>query len=185
MKHETSEEVQSAWLGGEAHVRRQEGHRWRLPAHWRQKLWLSAAFLAGSTLTGGTAAVIAKARGTPVFRPREEKRSMRRHHNRVGYSTGDVLAVFLAGAVMGAGVALFVTPESGARLRQRLVRGAKTAQEELAGVAGDTREALEALTKDARQTLRHTALRLTNAMEATKEALRSDTDRLKGPAPNE
>ena len=110
---------------------------------------------------------------------------MRRHHDRVGYSTGDVLTVFLAGAIMGAGVALFVTPESGARLRQRLVRGAKTAQDELAGVVGDTREALGALTKDARQTLRHTAMRLTDAMEATKESLRSDTDRLKGPAPNE
>jgi gas vesicle protein len=185
MKHVTSEELQSAWLGGEAHVRRQEGRRWGLPAHWRQRLWLSAAFLAGSTVTGGTAALIAKARGTPGPRPREENRPMRRHHGGTGYSAGDALTVFLAGAIMGAGVALFVTPESGARIRQRLARGAKTAQGELAGVVEDTREALEALTKDARQTLRHTALRLTDAMEATKEAFRSEDDGPKGPAPNE
>ena len=184
MKNVTSEDVQP-WLGGEAHVR-QHDSRWRLPAHWRQNLWLSLAFLAGSTVTGGTAAVIAKARGTPESRPREEeKRSMRRHHHRVGFSTGDVLAVFVAGAVMGAGVALLAAPESGARMRQRLVRGARTAQEELAGVMEGTREALEALTKDARQTLRHTAIRLTDAMEATKEALKSDVDPRKGPARNE
>jgi gas vesicle protein len=185
MKNVSSEDVQPAWLGGEAHVRRQDGRRWRLPPHWRQNLWLAASFLAGSTVTGGTAALITKARGTSASRPREEKRSMSRHHDRVGYSSGDVLTVFLAGAVMGAGVALFVAPESGARMRRRLVRGAKTAQDELAGVVEDTREALEALTKDARQTLRHTAMRLTDAMEATKEALRSDTDQPKGPAPNE
>jgi gas vesicle protein len=183
MKNVTSEDVQP-WLGGEAHVRRQHDRRWRLPAHWRQGLWLSLAFLAGSTVTGGTAAVIARARGAPISpTPEEENPSMRRHH-RAGYSTGDVLAVFLAGAAVGAGVALFAAPESGARMRQRLVRGAKTAQEELAGVVEDTREALEALTKDARQTLRHTALRLTDAMEATKEALKSDADPLKGPTPN-
>ena len=185
MKNVTSEDLQP-WLGGEAHVRRQDDRRWRLPAHWRQRLWLSLAFLAGSTVTGGTAAVIARARGTSVSRPpQEENRFMRRHHHRVGYSTGDVLAVFLAGAVMGAGVALFAAPESGARIRRRLVRGAKTCQEELAGVVEDTREALEALTKDARQTLRHTASRLSDAMEATKEALKSDADPPKGPAPNE
>jgi gas vesicle protein len=185
MKNVTSEDVQP-WLGGEAHVRRQADRRWRLPAHWRQGLWLSLAFLAGSTVTGGTAAVIARARGTPASRPREkEERSMRRHHHRLGYSTGDVLAVFLAGAVMGAGVALLAAPESGARMRRRLARGARTAQEELAGVVEGTREALEALTKDARQTLRHTAMRLTDAMEATKDALKSDADPLKGPAPNE
>ena len=81
---------------------------------------------------------------------------------------------FAVGAAVGVGVTLFTTPHSGGEMRRRIASGAKTAQEELSEVVEETREAVEALTKDARQTLRHTALRLTAVISATKEAFQAE-----------
>jgi gas vesicle protein len=81
---------------------------------------------------------------------------------------------FAVGAAVGAGVALVMTPHSGGEMRRRIASGAKTAQEQLSGVVEETVGAVGALTKDARQTLRHTALRLTNVVSATKDAFQAD-----------
>jgi gas vesicle protein len=91
-------------------------------------------------------------------------------------SIGILAGVFVAGALIGAGTALLLTPESGRRMRRRLALGARAAQEELTGVATETREAFGALTKDARQTLRQTASRLTAALEATRDAITGDAE---------
>ena len=98
-------------------------------------------------------------------------------------SMSTIAWVFLAGAVVGAGLALLAAPDTGTALRRRLRRGVKAAQDELAGVAEETREAFGILSKDARQTLRRTATRLTAAFEATKEALKTETG-VKGPRAN-
>jgi gas vesicle protein len=86
---------------------------------------------------------------------------------------------FLIGAAVGAGAALCTAPHSGSEMRRRLASGAKRAQEELSGVVEETREAVEALTKDARQTVRHTVWRLTDAIAATKEAFQAEADGVK------
>jgi len=86
---------------------------------------------------------------------------------------------FLIGAVVGAGAALCTAPHSGSEMRRRLASGAKRAQEELSGVVEETREAVEALTKDARQTVRHTVWRLTDAIAATKAAFQAEADGVK------
>lgn len=88
-----------------------------------------------------------------------------------GCSTGTMAFAFLAGAVIGAGVVLLLTPEPGLAIRKRLLRGAETAREELADVAVEMREALEVLSKDARQTVKRTASRLKAAVDATKKAM--------------
>jgi gas vesicle protein len=98
-----------------------------------------------------------------------------------GFSTAAVILAFLSGAAIGTLAALLLAPEAGADIRQRLRRGAKTAQEELTDVAVETREAFEALTKDARQTIRQTAARLNAALGATREALQTEIQALKGP----
>lgn len=91
-----------------------------------------------------------------------------------GCSGGTVASAFLLGILFGMGTALLLTPERGDTLRRRLARGAKVAGEELADVAAETREALEALGKDARQTLKRTASRLSSALDATKEAIQKE-----------
>jgi len=86
---------------------------------------------------------------------------------------------FVIGAAVGAGVALCTAPHSGSEMRRRIALGAKTAQEELSEVVEETRGAVEALTKDARQTVRHTVWRLTEAVTAMKEAFQAEGDALK------
>ena len=90
-----------------------------------------------------------------------------------GFSGDTVALAFFIGALLGAGAALLLTPEPGMSMRSRLLRGAKAAQEEFTEVANETREALEVLGKDARQTLRRTASRLNTAIEATREAIKN------------
>ncbi len=96
------------------------------------------------------------------------------------FTASALLAAFMTGVVVGTAVTLFTTPEPGHRLRRRISRGARTAQEELAGVAFEAREALEALTTDARQTIRRTARRLGNVIEATLEAVRTEAELVRG-----
>lgn len=104
----------------------------------------------------------------------------RRERYDQGFSTAAVMLAFLSGAAIGAIGALLLAPESGSDIRQRLGRGIKTAHEELTDVAVETRDALEALTKDARQTIRQTAARLNAALEATRDALQTEINAAKG-----
>jgi gas vesicle protein len=98
------------------------------------------------------------------------------HSRGQGGSFVAITSAFLIGAIAGAGAALLLAPEPGRTMRRRLAQGAKIAQEELTDVAAETREAFGALTKDARQTLRQTASRLTAALEATRDAIKNDTE---------
>jgi gas vesicle protein len=95
-------------------------------------------------------------------------------------STGLLVMAFATGALVGAGAALLLAPESGQAMRRRIAQGAKAAQEELSDVAAETREAVGALTKDARQTLRQTASRLGAAIGATRDAMTSDAESVAG-----
>jgi gas vesicle protein len=88
--------------------------------------------------------------------------------------TGRMAVAFLIGAAAGAAITLLAAPESGADMRQRIRRSARAAQDELTGLAGETREALGAITQDARQTLRRTATRLNAALDATREAFKGE-----------
>lgn len=88
--------------------------------------------------------------------------------------TETLFLAFAAGAAVGAGLAFLTTPQAGHEMRRRLARGAKTAQEELTEVAEETRDAVGALTKDARQTLRRTACRLTEVVAATMDSLKAE-----------
>jgi gas vesicle protein len=105
----------------------------------------------------------------------KEDQDMTHRAERHSY-TGTIALAFLIGGIVGAGGALLLAPEPGSRMRKRLLDGAKAAQEELAGVASETRDAFGMLTKDARQTLRQTASRLNAALGATREAISGEVD---------
>jgi len=90
--------------------------------------------------------------------------------------TGVMAVAFLAGAILGAGAVLLLTPEPGSAMRQRLLRGAKVAKDELTDIVSETRDALEALGKDARQTAKRTTSRLKTATAAAMDALTTDSD---------
>lgn len=81
--------------------------------------------------------------------------------------------VFVAGFLLGAGAALLVAPETGERVRQRLARGVKTAQDEFSEVATETKDTFGTLSQEAQQALKNTATRFTSAVDATKEAIKN------------
>ena len=81
--------------------------------------------------------------------------------------------VFIAGVILGAGAALMLTPEPGNTLRQRLARGAKTAQDELSDMAADTKDTLNTWSHDAQQSLKQAASRVTAAVDATKQSVKT------------
>lgn len=79
--------------------------------------------------------------------------------------------VFISGFILGAGAAILMAPEPGTSIRQRLAKGAKIAQEEFGDVANETKKAFRAISQDTQRTVKQTAARLTDAVEATKQAV--------------
>jgi gas vesicle protein len=83
--------------------------------------------------------------------------------------------VFIAGFLLGAGTAIMLTPESGSQLRNRLARGAKTAQDEFSEMAAQTKEAMQAWSEEAKETMKHAANRVTSAVDTTKQAVQTSS----------
>lgn len=170
-----------AWLGGEAHVRRQEeGFQWHVPVEWQQALWMIGALVVGSALCGVAASTRlprepnrGRERGRDEARRADIEASQRRRRSG---GAGPIALALAGGAAIGVGVGLMSAPYSGVELRRRIALGVKTAQEEFSEAVEDTREAVGALKKDARQTLRQTAMRMTEVVTATKAALTSEED---------
>lgn len=84
--------------------------------------------------------------------------------------------VFISGFILGAGAAILMAPEPGANLRVRLAKGAKTAQEEFGDVANETRDAFRSIGQETQRTVKQAASRITDAVEATKNAVIADDD---------
>ena len=84
--------------------------------------------------------------------------------------------VFIAGFLLGAGTAILMTPESGSQLRSRIVRGARTAQDEFSEMAAQTKEAMQAWSEEAKETMKHAASRVNSAVDTTKQAVKASPD---------
>ena len=81
--------------------------------------------------------------------------------------------VFIAGVLLGAGAALLMTPEAGPALRGRLAKGAKIAQDELSGMAAETKDAVNSWSQDAQHVMKQAKTRVSAAVDATKQAVKS------------
>ena len=81
--------------------------------------------------------------------------------------------VFIAGFLLGAGTAIMLTPESGSQLRTRIARGARTAQDEVSEMATETKEAMQAWSDEAKETMKHAANRVNSAVDTTKQAVKT------------
>ena len=96
-------------------------------------------------------------------------------NNGQGDSTWVNTFVFIAGFLLGAGTAIMMTPESGSQIRNRLVRGARTAQDEFSEMAAQTKEAMQTWSEEAKETMKHAATRVNSAVDTTKQAVKSST----------
>ena len=81
--------------------------------------------------------------------------------------------VFIAGFLLGAGTAIMMTPESGSQLRTRIARGARTAQDEFSDMAAQTKEAMQAWSDEAKESMKHAAQRVNSAVDTTKQAVKA------------
>ena len=91
-----------------------------------------------------------------------------------GYSAGAVAFAFLAGAIIGAGAALLLAPQTGAETRTMLKGYAKKAEEEAIEKAHEAKQTFEKAIEQGKQFINEKKTVLTAAFEAGKEAMRKE-----------
>lgn len=180
------EEMQ--WLGGEAHVRANDGRLSRS----RVLQWLSSevmTLLAGAAIgslgTAGAMRAEGEKRhrriGERVVRVSNERsetmEQVRADERRVrdnepgGMGTGTILAAFGLGLLAGAVATMLTTPESGTSIRRRVKRGVETASHELDEIVGETKESWVRVRDDAQDAVKRTATKIKEAAKVTKDAV--------------
>ena len=103
------------------------------------------------------------------------------HEDQEGYSGGAVAFAFLAGAIIGAGAALLLAPQTGAQTRTQLRGYAQKAEDEVRDRMGEVREkmneaktTLDSALEQGKQFLQDKKSVLTAAYEAGKEAMKKE-----------
>jgi gas vesicle protein len=91
-----------------------------------------------------------------------------------GYSAGAVAFAFLAGAIIGAGAALLLAPQTGAEARTMLKGYAKKAEEEAIEKAQEAKQTFEKAIEQGKQFINEKKTVLTAAFEAGKEAMKKE-----------
>lgn len=91
-----------------------------------------------------------------------------------GYSAGAVAFAFLAGAIIGAGAALLLTPQTGAETRSMIKSYSKKAEEEVLERAKEAKATFDTAIEQGKQFLNEKKSVLTAAFEAGKEAMKKE-----------
>ena len=93
--------------------------------------------------------------------------------------TGTVLLSFLAGAAVGAGVALLVAPKTGEELRGKIRELADDAVDKIKDYASEAQDKIKASLEDGKELLLEKKSIITSAIEAGKEAMEREKEKLK------
>lgn len=96
-----------------------------------------------------------------------------------GAGVGAVLLSFLAGAAVGAGVALLVAPKTGEEVRGRIKGLADDAIDKIKEYTSDAQEKIKTTIEDGKEMINEKKSILTSAIEAGKEAIEREKERLK------
>jgi gas vesicle protein len=97
-----------------------------------------------------------------------------------GAGVGAVLLSFLAGAAVGAGVALLVAPKSGEELRGKIKNLADDAIDRIKEYTSEAQEKIKSTIEDGKGLINEKKSILSSAIEAGKEAMEREKERLKG-----
>jgi len=97
-----------------------------------------------------------------------------------GAGVGAVLLSFLAGAAVGAGVALLVAPKSGEELRGKIKGLADDAIDKIKEYTTEAQEKIMSTIEDGKGMINEKKSILSSALEAGKEAMEREKERLKG-----
>jgi len=96
-----------------------------------------------------------------------------------GAGVGAVLLSFLAGAAVGAGVALLVAPKTGEEFRGKIKNLADDAIDKIKDITTEAQEKIKSTIEDGKGIINEKKSILTSAIEAGKEAIEREKERLK------
>jgi len=97
-----------------------------------------------------------------------------------GAGVGAVLLSFLAGAAVGAGVALLVAPKTGEDLRGKIRNLADDAIDKIKEYTTEAQDKIKSTIEDGKGLINEKKSILSSAIEAGKEAMEREKERLKG-----
>lgn len=98
-------------------------------------------------------------------------------HHENGISTSTVLVSFLAGAALGAGLALLYAPKSGREMRDQIGDLADDAASRIKEYTRDAQDKIRATMDEGKEMLREKKTIISSAIEAGKEAIQKEREK--------
>lgn len=89
-------------------------------------------------------------------------------------STGTVLVSFIAGAAIGAGLALLYAPKSGREMRENILDLTEDAVDKIKEYAKEAQEKIKTAVEDGKETFAEKKSVLASAIEAGREAMQKE-----------
>ncbi len=99
-------------------------------------------------------------------------------HDDNGVSASTVLVSFLAGAALGAGLALLYAPKSGREMRDQIGDLADDAVDKIKEYAKEAQDKIKATLEEGKETIMEKKSILSSAIEAGREAIQKEKDKL-------
>jgi gas vesicle protein len=96
-----------------------------------------------------------------------------------GTSAGTVFLSFLAGAAVGAGLALLYAPKTGKELREKIGELTDDAVGKIKCYATEAQEKLKSTIEDSKEVIKEKKSILTSAIEAGKEAMEREKEKFR------
>ncbi len=94
-----------------------------------------------------------------------------------GFSAGAILLSFVLGGIVGAGVAMLLTPQSGPETRRRMRELVDDVREKATDYAAQTKEKVVTAVEKGKEFLEEKKTALTTAIEAGKEAYEKEVNK--------
>ncbi len=95
-----------------------------------------------------------------------------------GVSASTVLVSFLAGAALGAGLALLYAPKSGREMRDQIGDLTDDAVDKIKEYAKEAQDKIKATLEDGKETIMEKKSILSSAIEAGREAIQKEKEKL-------
>ena len=97
-----------------------------------------------------------------------------------GVGAGTVLLSFLAGAAVGAGVALLIAPKTGEELRGKIKTLADDAIDKIKDYTTEAQDKIKTTLEDGKELFNEKKAIISSAIEAGKEAIDREREKVKG-----
>ena len=99
-------------------------------------------------------------------------------HDDNGVSASTVLVSFLAGAAIGAGLALLYAPKSGQAMREQIGDLADDAVDKIKEYTREAQDKIKATLEEGKETIKEKKSILSSAIEAGREAIMKEKEKL-------